>query len=1291
MTLEDLFPGRRTLEQERFLDTLFHHAGFWYATEVAGTEEAFVRDGFSRRKQAPRSSPLDRIAALFERRSNQPDHEHYADPGFQIVSARVLPPQYALPNSDRVDFGLSQEEIETGTRFKITPVDRYHEHPSRTILLDGGNQDPIVEFILSTARQDQAPDGSYRYSTFGLVVPANEAPIVQAFVDADPTLLDHVKREMFPVWEAQYPTVPVGAGVHVRPEPHPHRAQPRDHRVADLYARLDRVNARIADLGARLAQPIDFDAIYSAAYAGAGSSATVAVPRYERPEPRRAPEAPRPAPEPRTEPYVRAQPAPRPVLQPEVPPDLWADKTVYPPTAEEAAAAQRFGEELEKMLNSQRPAPKTPRAPEPRAPYQPPADEAQRRADYLASLRRPEPETPRAPEPEAPTQTYVAHQPSPERAQVIADAQAAARQQEEYLVARLRQRQPETPAPTPEPAPAHIPQAPAPLDDAFYVRARELVDKLGVQPSASLFRRRLDLSHDNASLLVQRFRDEAYEASRTPSAPAPPAPTVSGEYQAVTPSMFELPVVPGAPPPATSDEALERARDAKDIMSRLVSPPVPLPSRLDALADELFPEPAPAPLRDVPLSSPQPSTGVAQKVYRYTLEVDDINPDSGDFPGRTYTVIREGDRVRLEGDVLRTIEGRLLGAVDFDTFEDGSPFIQYVQDGTEQYQYKYRELVNTILANSPRPTTNFLQDLFAGGGYLELESYLREDYVREHHLFVAGMPQRPESRMGTEQLSILGRIVNVEELPPDYKGPNLGDIVGALPTYTTPQNEDRIPTLTPPPAPEISNQLLSDEELADLISACCYPARGTQAVPPPIPPIDPRAETDPSLPTPTYGASVPAPEDRSVTLPITPSMIISRVPPTPDAPKPVTLEETIEQAARPIGHGVVHDLDAVQSSPAGPGYFGGAATQDASTEYEVATQDVLSIKAVGAKVARRQAEPSVDAEALFNEGVRLIRIGNIGTGLRSLTDAYQANPIYIDRGLRFAMKQIREGSSEGISSERVNSILSILDDIIGVDPTGYALAYVGRSFIYSKQAEINDDASFLQQSLGDIDEACRLEPGNAAYKQQREEIQKQALQFIARNARIYRTDHEFREGSWSEFTAQEIRCAPIAYDDYLVIGNHLFLFNIDNIFEQETLVGSIAVKGWTRKTRKQHVQELIGPLPNELKDLATPLVEYQSFVAHCVQLATEGKSYSPEPQQGNYLIAKKRRRDPETGQDLDEAVLDNLGRVVSCKTAYDKKGREKSGQIANVEHAVSRYYENKVRRPIPFQELLSSL
>src|SRR3989344_4182188 len=216
MALEDLFPGRRTPEQERFLDTLFYHSGFWYATEVAGTEEAFVRDGFSRRKQTPRSSPLDRIAALFGKLSSQPVHEHYADPGFQVVSTRVLSPRYVTLLAANYTAPLE-------TAVGVTP----YETLSRAALLDGGNEEPVVEFILSTQREDQAPDGTYRFSSFGLVVPASERAVVQAFVDHDPTLLDRVKRELFPAWEAQYPSVAVGAEVHGHG--HGHHEDPHGH------------------------------------------------------------------------------------------------------------------------------------------------------------------------------------------------------------------------------------------------------------------------------------------------------------------------------------------------------------------------------------------------------------------------------------------------------------------------------------------------------------------------------------------------------------------------------------------------------------------------------------------------------------------------------------------------------------------------------------------------------------------------------------------------------------------------------------------------------------------------------------------------------------------------------------------------------------------------------------------------------------------------------------------------------------------------------------------------------
>src|SRR3989338_2462172 len=132
MALEDLFPGRRTPEQERFLDTLFYHAGFWYATDVAGTEEAFVRDGFSRRKQAPPSSFLDRVAELFGRQSSQPVHEHYAEPGFQIVSTRVLSPRYVTALA--ADLTAPHETAVGVTAYRI---------PSQAALSDGGNEEPV--------------------------------------------------------------------------------------------------------------------------------------------------------------------------------------------------------------------------------------------------------------------------------------------------------------------------------------------------------------------------------------------------------------------------------------------------------------------------------------------------------------------------------------------------------------------------------------------------------------------------------------------------------------------------------------------------------------------------------------------------------------------------------------------------------------------------------------------------------------------------------------------------------------------------------------------------------------------------------------------------------------------------------------------------------------------------------------------------------------------------------------------------------------------------------------------
>ncbi|HII88271.1 TPA: hypothetical protein HA253_01625, partial [Candidatus Woesearchaeota archaeon] len=70
-----------------------------------------------------------------------------------------------------------------------------------------------------------------------------------------------------------------------------------------LSARLDRLQDRVAEATARLAQPLDFDAIYNAAYAAAG--ATIAVPpttEYRQPPTYRPQPTPRSVPEPRREP-----------------------------------------------------------------------------------------------------------------------------------------------------------------------------------------------------------------------------------------------------------------------------------------------------------------------------------------------------------------------------------------------------------------------------------------------------------------------------------------------------------------------------------------------------------------------------------------------------------------------------------------------------------------------------------------------------------------------------------------------------------------------------------------------------------------------------------------------------------------------------------------------------------------------------------------------------------------------------------------------------------------------------
>src|SRR3989344_5181882 len=958
MALEDLFPGRRTPEQERFLDTLFYHSGFWYATEVAGTEEAFVRDGFSRRKQTPRSSPLDRIAALFGKLSSQPVHEHYADPGFQVVSTRVLSPRYVTLLAANYTAPLE-------TTIQVVSLSKV---PSQLALLDGGNEESVIEFILSTPRQDQAPDGTYRFSSFGLVVPASEELVIRALVEQELSLLNRVKREMFPAWEAQYPSVAVGAEVHGHghghhEDPHghgAHHAPHRDHRLADMSARLDRLQDRVAEFDARFSQPLDLDGIYNRAYATAG--ATVAVPPYEAPrpapiqrpapEPRREPEhhapspdryagrvavpikTPEPAPEPQTEPYIRSQPAPRPA--PVVP--------VAPPRAPE------------------------PRVPPP-APYEPSPEDARRRADYLASLRRP------AEEPQTPIQPYIP------------------------------------------------PQALTPLDKAVYKRLRQQLGDGAKEISASLFQHRFGISYDDASRLVESLREEAPQVEPTP-VPVAPAPV--------------------SPPPATLDEALQRVVDATDVMSRPVSPPQAL----------------------------TPSVDASRKIYRYTLEVDDINPDSGDFPGRTYTMIREGSRVRFEGDFLGAMEANLLGAVDLHMGIHEIPFAQYTEQGN-QLHYQYRELVDTILRIKPRPTSDFLGDL-CDSIYLGLEPNDARIYTH-HHLLVANMPQTPTSRMGTEQLAILGRVVKIEELPPDYKGPTIDPHILGLrrepeaptPPYVAPSTPVRSALGSELDAS--GEELFTESELEELDALA--------------------EELFPEDRVPTL---TPTPEAPQLTREITRSMIVPR---REGEPTPETLDDALARNARGLGHGVTFDTEHRVPADMADGHFGGAAGENAPAEYELTTRDVLSAEAVRGEVGRRTdaSTPSEElfntsphAEELFNEGVRRLfeqehlSDAQLNDARKRLQEAYRANPMCLEWGRRSAKKIFEKGRKQDL----YNAII-ILDDILEVDPThayafAHAHAFADRAVLkvagsyYSLSREV-----MLSQALIDIARACDLKPGNS--------------------------------------------------------------------------------------------------------------------------------------------------------------------------------------------------------------------
>src|SRR3989338_3280338 len=1019
MALEDLFPGRRTPEQERFLDTLFYHTGFWYATDVAGTEEAFVRDGFSRRKQTPRSSPLDRIAALFGKLSSQPVHEHYAEPGFQIVSSRVLSPRYVTLLAANYTAPL-ETTIQVVSLSKVS---------SQLALLDGGNEESVIEFILSTPRQDQAPDGTYRFSSFGLVVPASEELVIRALVEQELSLLNRVKREMFPAWEAQYPSVAVGAEVHGHghghhEDPHghgAHHAPHRDHRLADLSARLDRLQDRVAEFGVRFSQPLDLDGIYNRAYATAG--ATVAVPPYEAPrpapiqrpapEPRREPEhhapspdryagrvavpikTPEPAPEPQTEPYIRSKPAPRPA--PVVP--------VAPPRAPE------------------------PRVPPP-APYEPSPEDARRRADYLASLRRP------AEEPQTPIQPYVPPQPSPERAQVVAEARAGARSVEDYLAGLQRTKSALTPAPT------------------------------------------------------------------------------------------------------------------------------------------------------SPVATPE-------KVYRYTLEVDDINPNSGDFPGRTYTIIREGSRVRFEGDFLDAMEANLLGAVDLDVeLEQESPFVQYTEQGAQPH-YRYRELVDTILESEPRPTSDFFEDLFYPA-YLGLDPNDARIYTH-HHLLVANMPQTPTSRMGTEKLAILGRVVKIEELPPDYQRPITDPAVLELRQPEAPTQPYVAPSTTVRSAlgselDALAVELFTEEELDPdaldiLFSGEPTPAPLRDAVPLVY------AEDQDRVPTLT-----PAPEAREVTREITRSMVVPR---REGEPTPETLDDALARNARGLGHGVTFDTEHRVPADMADGHFGGAAGENAPAEYELTTRDVLSAEAVRGEVGRRTdaSTPSEElfntsphAEELFNEGVRRLfeqehlSDAQLNDARKRLQEAYRTNPMCLEWGRRSAKKIFEKGRKQDL----YNAII-ILDDILEVDPThayafAHAHAFADRAVLkvagsyYSLSREV-----MLSQALIDIARACELKPGNSYFKLQQKDMQENALNYLAESAKLYEVEVRL-----SDFRPDYCR--------FLLMGHHLFRFsNLGG--GPMRLVGSIGVKGLKEKTRNKNVAELTDLLPDELKDSATPLLEYQQFVS----------------------------------------------------------------------------------------------
>src|SRR3989338_4631916 len=1158
MALEDLFPGRRTPEQERFLDTLFYHTGFWYATDVAGTEEAIVRDGFSRRKQTPRSSPLDRIAALFGKLSSQPVHEHYADPGFQVVSTRVLSPRYVTLLAANYTAPLE-------TTIQVVSLSKV---PSQLALLDGGNEESVIEFILSTPRQDQAPDGTYRFSSFGLVVPASEELVIRALVEQDLSLLNRVKREMFPAWEAQYPSVAVGAEAHARPETHPHRA---DTRLDALRGRLDRLQDRVAEATARLAQPLDFDAIYNAAYAAA--CATIAVPpttEYRQPptyrpqptprsvpEPRREPEhhvpppdryagrvavpIETPRPEPRTEPYVRPHPAPRPA--PVAP--------VAPPRAPE------------------------PRVP-PRAPYEPSPEDARRRADYLASLRRP------AEEPQTPIQPYVPPQPSPERAQVVAEARAGARSVEDYLAGLQRTKSALTPAPT------------------------------------------------------------------------------------------------------------------------------------------------------SPVATPE-------KVYRYTLEVDDINPNSGDFPGRTYTIIREGSRVRFEGDFFDAMEANLLGAVDLHMGIHEIPFAQYTEQGN-QLHYQYRELVDTILRIKPRPTSDFLGDL-CDSIYLGLEPNDARIYTH-HHLLVANMPQTPTSRMGTEQLAILGRVVKIEELPPDYKGPTIDPHILGLrrepeaptPPYVAPSTPVRSALESELDAS--GEELFTESELEELDALA--------------------EELFPEDRVPTL---TPTPEAPQLTREITRSMVVPR---HEGAPALATLDGALARDARNLGHGVTFDTAHPVPPDMADGHFGGAATGDAPAEYEMTTRGVLSTEAVQEEVGRRIAFPDVSqkkieqsgedlaslqrpaeesqkpaqtytasryelfaptryssdidwmlgigatgpgvsavfsvedivragpiptpvreevgrrtdissrAEELFNERVRLfeqehLSDAQLNDARKRLQEAYRANPMCLEWGRISAKKMFEKNRKQDL----YNAII-ILDELLEVDPT-HAHAFADRAVLkvagsyYSLGREV-----MLSQALTDIARACELEPRNSYFKYQQKDMQENALNYLAESAKLYEVEVRL-----SDFSPDYCR--------FFLMGHHLFRFTSLGD-DPMRLVGSIGVKGLKEKTRNKNVAELTDLLPDKLKDSATPLPEYQQFVSQCVNLTASAKDYNLEPQKGQYLIVIEPQRYYD-GNETGSVMLKNAGRVLSQQTAYDNPGRQRSEFIADIKKHLTYVY--RTLDAIPFAELLS--